>query len=67
MSAKQRQSITELAMQPRVILPRLQEKLPGLATQKNLLTAVLAALDCVPEMHRVLASPRNMATGFQGP
>ena len=51
MSAKRGQPITELAMQPRVIFPWIQEQYPELATQKNLVTAVLAALKRMPTMN----------------
>ncbi|KAL3161597.1 hypothetical protein ABBQ32_010457 [Trebouxia sp. C0010 RCD-2024] len=51
MSAKRGQPITELAMQPKVILPWIQEQYPELATQKNLVTAVLAALKRMPAMN----------------
>ena len=51
MSAKRGQPITELAMQPRVIFPWIQEQYPELATQKNLVTAVLAALKRMPAMN----------------
>ena len=51
MSAKRGQPITELAMQPRVIFPWIQEQYPELATQKNLVAAVLAALKRMPTMN----------------
>ena len=51
MSAKRGQPITELAMQPGVILPLIQEQYPELATQKNLVTAVLAALKRMPAIN----------------
>ena len=38
-------------MQPRVIFPWIQEQYPELATQKNLVTAVLAALKRMPTMN----------------
>ena len=51
MSAKRGQSVTELAMQPMVILPWIKRQYPELATQKNLVTAMLAALKRMPAMH----------------
>ena len=51
MSAKRGQPITELTMQPRVIFPWIQEQYPELATQKNLVTALLAALKPMPTMN----------------
>ena len=51
MSAKQGRPMTELAMQPMVILPWIKRQYPELATQKNLVTAVLAALKRMPAMH----------------
>ena len=51
LSAKRGQSVTELAMQPMVILPWIKRQYPELATQKNLVTAVLAALKRMPAMH----------------
>ncbi|DBA98764.1 TPA: hypothetical protein ACH3X1_014534 [Trebouxia sp. C0004] len=58
-SAKLRQPISELAMQPTTILPWIKKQYSEVATQKNVVTAVLAVLDEAP------ASPRSMATGFQ--
>ena len=51
MSAKRGRPITELALQPRVICPWIKEQYPELATQKNLVTAVLAALKLMPAMN----------------
>ena len=51
MSAKRGRPITELAMQPRVIFPWIQEQYTELETQKNLVTAVLAALKRMPAMN----------------
>ena len=51
MSAKRGQPIPELAMQPRVIFPWIKAQYPEVATQKNLLTAVLAALKRMPTMN----------------
>ena len=50
MSTKQGQPITELAMQPITIIPWIKEQYPEVATQKNVVTAVLAALRRMPAM-----------------
>ena len=48
MSAKLRQPISELAMQPMTVLPWIKKQYPEVATQKNIVTAVLAALRRMP-------------------
>ncbi|DBB00942.1 TPA: hypothetical protein ACH3X1_000856 [Trebouxia sp. C0004] len=50
MSAKLGQPISELAMQPMTILPWIKKQYPEVATQKNMVTAVLAALRRMPAM-----------------
>ncbi|DBA89228.1 TPA: hypothetical protein ACH3X1_016373 [Trebouxia sp. C0004] len=50
MSAKLGQPISELAMQPMTILPWIKKKYPEVATQKNMVTAVLAVLRRMPTM-----------------
>jgi len=42
MSAKLGQPISELAMQPMTIIPWIKKQYPEVATQKNVVTAVLA-------------------------
>ena len=50
MSAKLGQPISGLAMQPMTILPWIKKQYPEVATQKNMVTAVLAALRRMPAM-----------------
>ena len=50
MSAKLGQPISELAMQPMTIIPWIKKQYPEVATQKNVVTAVLAALRRMPAM-----------------
>ena len=55
MWTEQGQPITELAMQPMTIIPWIKEQYPEVATQKNVVTAVLAALRRMPavkQQHR---------------
>ncbi len=47
-SAKLGQPISELVMQPMAILPWIKQQYPEIATQKNMVTAVLAALRRMP-------------------
>ena len=49
-SAKLGQSISELAMQPMTVIPWVKKQYPEVATQKNVVTAVLAALRRMPAM-----------------
>ncbi len=49
-SAKLGQSISELAMQPVTVIPWIKKQYPEIATQKNVVTAVLAALRRMPAM-----------------
>ncbi len=51
-SAKLGQPISELAMQPTTILPWIKKRYPEVATQKNVVTAVLAALRRMPVMKK---------------
>ena len=51
-SAKLGQPISELAMQPMTILPWIKQRHPEVATQKNVVTAVLAALRRMPAMKK---------------
>ena len=44
MSAKLGQPISEMAMQPMTIFPWIKKQYPEIATQKNMVTAVLAAM-----------------------
>ena len=48
MSAKLGQPITELAMQPMTVIPWIKTQYTEVATQKNVVTAVLAALRRMP-------------------
>ena len=48
MSAKLGQPITELAMQPMTVISWIKTQYPEVATQKNVVTAVLAALRRMP-------------------
>ena len=48
MSAKLGQPITELAMQPMTVIPWVKTQYPEVVTQKNVVTAVLAALRRMP-------------------
>ena len=50
MSAKLRQPISELAMQPKTVLPWIKNQYPEVATQKTVVTVVLAALRRIPAM-----------------
>ncbi|DBB10016.1 TPA: hypothetical protein ACH3X3_001604 [Trebouxia sp. C0006] len=50
MSAKLGQPISEMAMQPMTIIPWIKKQYPEVATQKNVVTAVLAALRRMPAM-----------------
>ena len=50
MSAKLGQPISKLAMQPMIILPVIKKQYPEVASQKNMVTAVLAALRRMPAM-----------------
>ena len=50
MSAKLGQPISELAMQPMRIISWIKKQHPEVATQKNVVTAVLAALRRMPAM-----------------
>ncbi len=47
-SAKLGQPISELAMQPMTILPWIKQRYPAVATHKNMVTALLAALRRMP-------------------
>ncbi|DBA83636.1 TPA: hypothetical protein ACH3X1_006195 [Trebouxia sp. C0004] len=49
-SVKLGQSISELAMQPMTVIPWIKKQYPEVATQKNVVTAVLAALRRMPAM-----------------
>ena len=66
MSAKLRQPISELAMQAMTVLPWINKQYPEVATQKNIVTAVLAALRPMPAIEGPMPeSFGDMATGFQ--
>ena len=52
MSAKLGQPISELAMQPMTILPCIKQQYAEVATQKNVVTAVLAVLRRMPAMKK---------------
>ena len=65
-STKLRQPISELAKQPMTVLPWIKKQYPEVATQKNIVTAVLAALRRMPATEGPMPeSFGNTATGFQ--
>ncbi len=51
-SAKLGHPISELAMQPMTVIPWIKKQYPEVATQKNVVTAVLAALRRMPVMKK---------------
>ncbi|KAL3137346.1 hypothetical protein ABBQ32_006878 [Trebouxia sp. C0010 RCD-2024] len=51
-SAKLGQPVSTLAMQPMTILPWIKQRHPEVATQKNVVTAVLAAVKRMPAMKK---------------